>query len=504
MSIIDSIKSIFKKKKKSKEPPVFVTPLDGEIIVDMASRSKSYTDLKYTIIDINPNVYLCNKAARVSIGQEVLDNEASRLKHIQTLVNKGHESVLEHTNVIALISVPYFLSDDSQESYEVIDIKRTYSCMMEILTNCKYLQTVISKKDDYIYILIGGSIRGYLNAIRESTVDNDIIKVIKDIVCHSINKEFLSSLITEKLIKESDCVYVSPGEVIEVKKDEDSIEADLIPMKDPEVIPGKHVDLVFAQDFKNIYNQVYEYGFDIFDVLKVTTITFLYHDISRAIGNQLVRHRVGITQSSQRYVLQENNKLINFIDPIKAHLDDPASSKYTVNHDIEQIESYLDKRNPFTVYNYLINHGIAKEDARMWLPLGVSTKIIMTFTYKQFMKFLDLRLDNSAQHEIRTLAFESMIHFKDKFNLDSKVSYLLKKYAIMPKAIRDDSMRESDDYIYIKEWVHQIEIDETSDTISEEPIGKKDESINIKPTSINTLEDAEKYFLESTKQFEDQ
>lgn len=496
MSIIDSIKSVFKRKKSS-PPPIF-TSLDGEIIQDMANEKRDVSDITYQIIDINPNVYLCNKAARLSVGKEELDTEQGRLNHIQGLVNRGHESVLEHSNVISLITIPYFLYDDKQNSYKLINTKRTYSSIMEILANCRYLQTVISKNNEYIHILIGGSIRGYLNAIRESDTDADIIKVLKEIVYHSIHKEFLITLIKDGLLDESECVYVSPVRLVEINKD-DELEADTIPLDDPPTIPGKHADLVFAQDFKSIYNKVHEYGFDIFDVLKVTTITFLYHNISRAIGNQLVRHRVGITQESQRYVLQENDKSTNFINPIQAHLDDPSSGKYATHQEMDQIRSYLDKRNPFTVYNYLINHGIAKEDARMWLPLGVSTKIIMTFTYKQFMKFLDLRLANSAQHEIRVLALECASHMNNNFDLSSKLSLLLKKYAITPKALRNDLLLNSSDGEVLKEWIHQIEIDEIDDTISEEPVQQNLE-LNIKPISINTIEDAERYLQESSKE----
>ena len=59
-------------------------------------------------------------------------------------------------------------------------------------------------------------------------------------------------------------------------------------------------------------------------------------------------------------------------------------------------------RNPTNSDN---NHVLLKEDARAFLPTNVQCKkIYITFTYKKFLKFLNLREDVHAQAEIRMYA----------------------------------------------------------------------------------------------------
>ena len=192
-----------------------------------------------------------------------------------------------------------------------------------------------------------------MHFLRESIdVEGMIYQSIKQIVYESIQKEFLSSLITQEILDEQYCSYI--GELgfttSSVNSDNGDLEVCGSLKADPECVNGSHVDLIYAQPFIDIYNKVSDYGFTIFDVLQVCTISFLFHDISRAIGNQLVRHRVGITQESQRYVLQQTEKS-SFINPIKRHRDD-RDGKYDKLD--EGILAYIDKRNPFSTYKYSI------------------------------------------------------------------------------------------------------------------------------------------------------
>lgn len=55
-------------------------------------------------------------------------------------------------------------------------------------------------------------------------------------------------------------------------------------------------------------------------------------------------------------------------------------------------------------YHELCEAGVAKEQARVILPLGVYTECIWTCSFQAVMNFLDLRLDPHAQHEIRVFA----------------------------------------------------------------------------------------------------
>jgi thymidylate synthase ThyX len=72
----------------------------------------------------------------------------------------------------------------------------------------------------------------------------------------------------------------------------------------------------------------------------------------------------------------------------------------------------MNKQDIFYNYNYLIENDVVKEDARYWLPMGVTTQVMMTFTIENLGKFFKLRLDNHAQKEIRWVAQEMTKHMK--------------------------------------------------------------------------------------------
>lgn len=56
------------------------------------------------------------------------------------------------------------------------------------------------------------------------------------------------------------------------------------------------------------------------------------------------------------------------------------------------------------VYEDLLASGVAKEQARIVLPLSVYTEAIWTCSFQAVMNFLELRLDPHAQQEIREFA----------------------------------------------------------------------------------------------------
>jgi len=66
-------------------------------------------------------------------------------------------------------------------------------------------------------------------------------------------------------------------------------------------------------------------------------------------------------------------------------------------------------------YNTMLEKGVAREMARVILPLSIYTETIWTCSFQAVMNFLELRLDPHAQKEIReyALAVESLV--KDRF-----------------------------------------------------------------------------------------
>ena len=72
------------------------------------------------------------------------------------------------------------------------------------------------------------------------------------------------------------------------------------------------------------------------------------------------------------------------------------------------------------LYNQLLEAGVAREQARMILPLATTTKIHMTGSIRSWVHFLELRDDEHAQKEIQLIAQEIKKHFIEQFPIISK------------------------------------------------------------------------------------
>lgn len=129
-------------------------------------------------------------------------------------------------------------------------------------------------------------------------------------------------------------------------------------------------------------------------------------ETSRAIAQQLLRHRsFSFQEFSQRYAKVEA------IEPVELRLQAETNrqSSTDVISDEKQglnfsVEYHMEKSQK--LYNYLIRHGVAKECARMVLPLATQTTIVMHGTLRSWIHFLDQRHDEHAQKEIRLIALE--------------------------------------------------------------------------------------------------
>jgi thymidylate synthase (FAD) len=152
-------------------------------------------------------------------------------------------------------------------------------------------------------------------------------------------------------------------------------------------------------------------------------------ETSKAIGIQLIRHRsFSFQEFSQRY--QDVNKAgDSMFEPIELRAqceDNRQSSTEIIDPTIfsnnqfyfeglasEIIESHFKRSH--TLYNELLDAGVAREQARMVLPLATTTKIHMTGSIRSWVHFLELRDDEHAQKEIQMVAKEIKKHFKEQF-----------------------------------------------------------------------------------------
>ena len=125
-------------------------------------------------------------------------------------------------------------------------------------------------------------------------------------------------------------------------------------------------------------------------VFEHISFTFAIEGISRACSHQLVRHRLfSFTQQSQRYVKESN---FPYIVPKTIKQNEEAYPKFLNAIDIiSRTYKELAKTVPF-------------EDARFILPNATETKVVATANARELMHFFKLRLDKTAQWEIRNIA----------------------------------------------------------------------------------------------------
>ena len=151
-------------------------------------------------------------------------------------------------------------------------------------------------------------------------------------------------------------------------------------------------------------------------------------ETSKAIGIQLIRHRsFSFQEFSQRY--QDVNRLGDIFEPIelRSQCEDNRQSSVEVIDPIIQMESSLPASETIdaflgkahSLYNKLLEAGVARETARMVLPLATTTKIHMTGSIRSWVHFLELRDDEHAQKEIQMVAQEIKKHFKEQFPIIS-------------------------------------------------------------------------------------
>ena len=143
-------------------------------------------------------------------------------------------------------------------------------------------------------------------------------------------------------------------------------------------------------------------------------------ETSKAIGIQLIRHRSFTFQEfSQRY--QDVTLLGDMFEEIefRKQCEDNRQSSTEIyeGSNAEAKRILLDIKS---LYQGLLEDGVARETARMILPLCTKTKIHMTGSIRSWVHFLELRDDEHAQKEIQLIAKEIKCIFVEEFPIISK------------------------------------------------------------------------------------
>lgn len=150
---------------------------------------------------------------------------------------------------------------------------------------------------------------------------------------------------------------------------------------------------------------------------------------SRAIAQQILRHRsFSFQEFSQRYAVatemepvqlrKQADKNRQSSTEIFNPMLDGFFTQVTADKAIDDAVKHCED-----VYKRLLDAGVAKECARMVLPLTTQTKIYMKGSVRSWIHYLQIRCDEHTQLEHREIALAIMEIFKTQFPNIAKLFY---------------------------------------------------------------------------------
>ena len=123
---------------------------------------------------------------------------------------------------------------------------------------------------------------------------------------------------------------------------------------------------------------------------------------SRAIAAQILRHRsFSFQEFSQRY---SQAQVLEKLELRKQADKNRQSSTDKYQNSTLQAKVREHVAKGISLYNNLIEDGVAKESARMILPLTVETTMYMKGSIRSWAHYIDLRAEENTQKEHREIA----------------------------------------------------------------------------------------------------
>ena len=142
-------------------------------------------------------------------------------------------------------------------------------------------------------------------------------------------------------------------------------------------------------------------------------------ETTRAIAAQILRHRSFTFQEfSQRYAA---STALGDIDlPELRRQDDKNRQNSTDDLDPEMVEKFNKQMitlfsSAKSLYEQMLSQGVAKECARMVLPLCTPTRIYMTGSCRSWIHYINLRSAHGTQKEHMEIAEECRKVFTEQF-----------------------------------------------------------------------------------------
>ena len=142
-------------------------------------------------------------------------------------------------------------------------------------------------------------------------------------------------------------------------------------------------------------------------VFEQATMT-LEIETTRAIAAQILRHRSFTFQEfSQRYA---DTQLLETIELPELRRQDSKNRQNSIDDLDPKVVDTLNRQmntlfsSAFALYNQMLEDGVAKECARMVLPLCTPTKLYMTGSCRSWIHYINLRSAHGTQKEHMDIA----------------------------------------------------------------------------------------------------
>tara|TARA_R100000008_G_scaffold61388_1_gene38746 strand:+ start:576 stop:1211 length:636 start_codon:yes stop_codon:yes gene_type:complete len=134
---------------------------------------------------------------------------------------------------------------------------------------------------------------------------------------------------------------------------------------------------------------------------------------SRAIAAQVLRHRsFSFQEFSQRY---SQAQVLEKLELRKQAEKNRQSSVDKYENPVLQTKVREHIAKGVSLYNNLIEDGVAKESARMILPLTTETTMYMKGSIRSWAHYIDLRTEQNTQKEHREIAQACKQIFQENF-----------------------------------------------------------------------------------------
>ena len=143
-------------------------------------------------------------------------------------------------------------------------------------------------------------------------------------------------------------------------------------------------------------------------------------ETTRGLAAQILRHRSFTFQEfSQRYA---DSSLLSETIPLPELRRQDTKNRQNSIDDLDpefvklsqkQIETYF--AQGMSLYQHLLDNGVAKECARFVLPLATPTRMYMSGSLRSWMHYIDLRSANGTQKEHMEIAEMCKAIFSEQF-----------------------------------------------------------------------------------------